>query len=64
MSPLGRHPPHLVDNTDTQYLGDQHLQQCWFFRFFFFFLTICLSMCQSVCVAVRLYNLSQIFKNS
>ena len=24
MSPLGRHQPHLVDNTDTQYLGDQH----------------------------------------
>ena len=24
MSPLGSHPPHLVDNTDTQHLGDQH----------------------------------------
>ena len=24
MSPLGCHPPHLVDNTDTLYLGDQH----------------------------------------
>ena len=23
MSPLGWHPPHLVDNTDTLYLGDQ-----------------------------------------
>ena len=21
MSPFGRHPPHLVDNTDTMYLG-------------------------------------------
>ena len=24
MSPLGYHPPHVVDNTDTLYLGDQH----------------------------------------
>ena len=24
MSPLGWHLPHLVDNTDTLYLGDQH----------------------------------------
>ena len=24
MSPLWCHPPYLVDNTDTQYLGDQH----------------------------------------
>ena len=24
MSPLGRHPQDLVDNTDTLYLGDQH----------------------------------------
>ena len=24
ISPLGRHPPNLVDNTDTLYLGYQH----------------------------------------
>ena len=24
VSPLGWHPPHLADDTDTQYLGDQH----------------------------------------
>ena len=24
MNPLGWHPPYLVDNTDTMYLGDQH----------------------------------------
>ena len=24
MSPLEQHPPHLVDNIDTLYLGDQH----------------------------------------
>ena len=58
MSPLGWHPPHLVDNTDTQYLGDQHWQQCWCFRFSFFFVSICLSMCQSVCVSVYLLRIN------
>ena len=24
MNPLGLHPPYLMDNTDTLYLGDQH----------------------------------------
>ena len=24
MNPLRGHPPHLVDNIDTLYLGDQH----------------------------------------
>ena len=24
MNPLGQHSPHLVDNTDSIYLGDQH----------------------------------------
>ena len=51
-------PLHLVDNTDTQYLGDQHWQQCWFFRFFFLFVSICLSMCQSVCVSVYLFTIN------
>ena len=46
MSPLGWHPPYLVDNTDTQYLGDQHWQQCWLFRFFSF-------LCPSVCLCVN-----------
>ena len=58
MSPLGSHPPHLVDNTDTQHLGDQHWQQCWCFRFSFFFVPICLSMCQSVCVSVHLFRIN------
>ena len=48
MSPLGWHPPYLVDNTDTQYLGDQHWQQCWLFRFFAF-------LCPSVCLCVNQY---------
>ena len=55
---LGWHPPHLVDNTDTQYLGDQHWQQCWCFRFSFFFVSICLSMCHSVCVSVHLFRIN------
>ena len=52
------HPPHLVDKTDTQYLGDQHWQQCWCFRFSFFFVSICLSMYQSVCVSVHLFRIN------
>ena len=24
VSPLGLHPPYPVDDTDTQFLGDQH----------------------------------------
>ena len=55
-SPLGWHTPHVVDNKDTQYLGDQHWQQCWCFRFFFFFVSICLFMRQSVCVSVHLFT--------
>ena len=38
MSPFGWHPPHLVDNTDTLYLGDQiDNRQCWFFKIFLCF---------------------------
>ena len=58
MSPLGWHPPHLVDNTDTQCLGSQHWQQCWCFRFFFFFVLICLCMYQSVRVSVYLLTVT------
>ena len=47
-----------MDNTDTQYLGDQHWQQCWCFRFSFLFVSICLSMCQSVCVSVHLFRIN------
>ena len=59
MSPLGWHPPHLVDNTDTHYLGDQHWQQCWFFRFFFLF-CVHLFDCQSV--SVHLFTISSFWK--
>ena len=58
MSPLGWQSPHLVDNTDTQYLGEQHWQQCWCFRFCFFFVSICLRMCQSVFVSVHLFRIN------
>ena len=58
MSPLGWHPPHLVDNTDTQYLGDQHWHQCWFLDVFSFFVSVCLSMFQLVCVFVCLFTIN------
>ena len=48
MSSLGWYSPYLVNNTDTQYLGAQHWQQCWFFRIFFFFF-----LCPSVCLCVN-----------
>ena len=51
MSPLGWHPPHLVNHTDTQYLGDQHWQQTVLvFLDFYFFVFISLPMCQRVSV--------------
>ena len=46
-----------MDNTDTQYLLDQHWQQCWCFRFSFFFVFICLSMRQSNSVCVHLLRI-------
>ena len=53
MSPLGWHLAHLVDNTDTLYLGDLHLQQTVLvFLDFYFFVLISSPMCQSVCVSV------------
>ena len=47
MSPLGWQTPHLVDKSDTQYLGEQHWQQCWCFRFFFVFLCPSVYLCVS-----------------
>ena len=41
-------------NTYTQYIGDQHWQQCWFFRFFSI---LCPSFWLSVCVCTSVYNL-------
>ena len=43
MNLLGWHPPHLMDNTDTLYLGDQY----WCF-FMFISLPIYPSVCKSV----------------
>ena len=56
MSPLGWYPPHVVDNTDIQYLGGWHWQQCWFFRFLFVVIYLC--MCQSVCMSERLFTIN------
>ena len=59
--PIIKTPPcieHLraVDNTDTLYLGDQHLQQTVLvFLEFYFFVYISFPMCQSVCVSVCLF---------
>ena len=65
MSPLGWHPPHPVDNTDTLYPGDQHWQQTVLvFLDFYFFMFISLPTCQSVCVSGFVSNASLVFKNS
>ena len=40
MNPLGWHPPYVVGNTDTTYLGEQHWQQCSFIRFLYCIATI------------------------
>ena len=66
MSLLGWHPPHLMYNTDTQYLGDQHWQQCWFFRFFFYFVSICLtvSLCLYICLQSQVFENSQLLTSS
>ena len=58
MSSLGWHHPYLVDNTDTQYLGNQNWQQFWRFRFFSFFASTCFSTCHSVCVSVHLFKIN------
>ena len=66
MNPLGWHPPHLVDNTDIQYLGDQHWQQCWQFRFSFFFVSICfsVSLCLYICLQSHVFENSQLLTSS
>ena len=64
-NPLKWHLPHLVDNTNTFYLGDQHWQQTVlvYFKFLIFcanqvaYVSISQSVCASVC------NPSQVFKN-
>ena len=64
MSPLGWHPPHLMNNSNTQYLRDQHWQQCWFFVFLFF-LSICLSRCKSLCsLSVHLFTINLKFSTT
>ena len=67
MSPLGWHPPHLVDNTDTLPLGDQHWQQAVLF-FFFRFLLFCVHqfayVSVSLCACGFVCNPSLVFKNS
>ena len=50
MIPLGCHRPHVVDKTDSQYLGDQHWQQCWFF-------CVHLFVYVSVCVSAHLFTI-------
>ena len=61
--PLGWHQPHLVDNIDTQYLVDQHWQQCWCFRSsFFLFPSVCLRVSEPV--TVHLFRINLKFLNS
>ena len=60
MNPLGWHSPHLMDNTDTLYLGPGLATCSVFFLDFFIFVFISLPMCQSVslsvCGSVCLYS--------
>ena len=56
MRPLGYHPPRLVDNADTLYLGNQHLRQALLFLCIFTFLVfISLPLSQSPCGSVGLF---------
>ena len=66
MSPLGWHPPHLVDNTDTLYLGDQHWQSTVlvFFRFLFFCIHLFAYVSVTLCVTGSVWSPSQVFKKS
>ena len=63
---LEYHPPHLVDNADTLYLGNQLWQQAVLF-FYKFLLFLCSSVCLCLShslVCVFLYNPPQVFKSS
>ena len=65
MSPLGWHPPHVVVNPDSLYLGDRYSQQAVLvFQDFYFFMFISLPMCQSVCVSVGLFAIYLLFLKS
>ena len=66
MSPLGWHPPHVVDNTDALYLGDQHWQQTmlFFFRFLLFCVHQFAYASVSLCISGSVCNPFQVFKNS
>ena len=58
MSPLGWHPPHLVANTDTRYLGDQHGQKCWVFLEIYFLFCVYLFVYVLVRVSVHLSTIN------
>ena len=65
MRPLVYHPPHIFDNADTVYLGNQHWQ--WAVLFFYIFLLFLCSSFAYVSVTLwvseSLSNPSQVFKN-
>ena len=58
MRPLGYHLPHIFDNADTLFLGNQHWQQAVFLfyiiDFYFFVCSSVLPMSQSLCGSVGL----------
>ena len=60
-NPLGRHPPHLVGNTELSFWGTSIDNSVGVLDFFFFFVSICLSMCQSVglCICTLVSGLGQ-----
>ena len=64
MSPLGWHLPHLVDNTDTLYLGDQHWQTDFvvFFRFLHFCVHKFTNASVILCLWVYLQSISSLKK--
>ena len=66
MRPSGWHPPHLVENADTLYLGNQHWQQAVLFFIYFYFFCVHQFAYVSVTLWVSgsLCNPSQVFKNS
>ena len=65
MSSLGWYPLHLVDNTNTLYLGDQYWYQTvlLFFRFSLFCVHQFAYVWVSLCVCGSVCNPSQGFKN-